>query len=399
MTAERVLLACLGTIAVAVFFGQDAVLAQNITLLSLAIAWVATLRAGLFSPGRAGVVLTTCTVGWLALTVWLSPQGANWNAMGWAATGLTLPWLVLRAAHTPLRAAAVTLGMTTATLVVLTQAVAWSSGPDEARIFVYAPTIQWSGYPELGLLACIGCGTMVGLAIDARPLRVRLGAATLGAAFALATLPLGSRSAQATAAFLPLGLAALLLARRVAPMRLAALGLAGLVLVLGALLGTSLGEWLATTLFDANAAWSVTLRQRTWQQAFEAIAARPWLGYGLGGFPGATPNDLAHNFWLHTAAESGIPGALLLTAVWLRAAWRSLRASAARERSGLALAVHGALLAFLVRSLTDHFLAPATPGYWRMWVLQGVWLGLAEAVRSDGDARGPGVSRQPSADV
>lgn len=388
MLAERVLVACLAIAGILVFFEADAARAQYVSVAALGVAWATALRVGILSPGLPALGLTAGALAWLALTAQLSPTGARWDAVGWAAVGLTLPLLVLRAAHTPVRITVGVLSLVTASFVVLVQAVAWSSGPDEARLFVYAPTLQWSGYPELGLLACLGAGALIGIAMSANTRRpLRLSAALLGVAFAAATIPLGSRSAMVTVATIPIGLLASRLAVRIPPRRLAIGVAAGLTLGLGVLLGTSLGEQAATVLFDPIAAWSVTLRQRTWQHAIEAVTARPWLGYGMGGVAGEAPQELAHNFWLHTAVESGVPGMLLLSSLWLRAAWISLRASVSGSQRHVAFAVYGALLAFLVRSLTDHFLSPVTPGYWRMWLVQGAWLGLAEAVRWHSDSQ------------
>lgn len=402
MTAERFVRLGLGAVLLSVFFVPDAPLAVALTLAGLAVAWIAGLGAGLWSPGAVGVGLTTVTLAWLAVVTMLAPAGAHWPALGWAAVGLTTPVLVLRAARDTRVAATLLLALVTASLVVLIQAVAWSSGPGEARLFVYAPTLQWSGYPELGLLACIAGGAFTGLAVENGPARRRILCTLLAIAFAAATVPLGSRSGQVTAVLVVIAVVAARLLRHLPLARVAAAAIAVLIVSLALLLGTDAGERAATRIFDVNAAWSVTLRQRTWTHALEAIAARPWLGFGLGGYAGASPGELAHNFWLHTTAESGVIGSALLTLVWARGAWLALAASPTVP-AALGLAVHGALVAFVLRGLTDHFLAAATPGYWRIWVMEGLWLGLAEAchaaardasgARIEHDRASPGATR------
>lgn len=381
MTAERVLLSSLGVMLVAVFFWQDAVLASQVTLVSLGVAWLAALRAGLLRPGRGGVALTVAAVGWLATCAWLAPAGPHWNAVGWAAAGLTLPWLVLRAASTPRQAALLTLALLVATALVLTQAVMWAAATDErSRMVVYLPTIQWSGYPELGLLACMACGAALGLAAGGAGGLARTSAFALALLFGAATLPLGSRSAQLTVAVLPVALGVSMVARRFAPWRLAVVVATAVLIAVATLAFTPLGVTLGARLFDASAAEAISLRERSWAEALRTIAAHPWFGVGPGRFAGPVAGEHAHNFWLHTAAETGVPGALLFTLVWGRAAYLALRASTrAAHGGGLALAAHTALIAFLARSATDHFLAASTFGHWRMWMVQGCWLGLAEA--------------------
>lgn len=380
MTAERVLLSCLAVMLVAVFFGQDAELATQVTLISLGVAWLAAFRAGLLEPGRGGVVLTVAAIGWLATCAWLSPSGPHWSAVGWAAAGLTLPWLVLRAASTPRRAALLTLTLLLATTLVLTQAVMWATATDErSRMVVYLPTIQWSGYPELGLLACLACGAALGLAAGSVGSLARTSALALALLCGAATLPMGSRSAQLTVALLPMALGVSMLARRLAPWRLAAFAATAASALVAAVAFTPLGVTLGARLFDASAVEAVSLRERSWAEALRAIATHPWMGVGPGRFAGAVAGEHAHNFWLHTAAETGVPGALLFTLLWGRAAYLALRGSTRVPHGGLALAAHAALIAFLSRSVTDHFLAASTFGHWRMWMVLGCWLGLAEA--------------------
>lgn len=179
--------------------------------------------------------------------------------------------------------------------------------------------------------------------------------------FAIAILPTGSR----------LGVAGLLLGAAIcawAPWRgprekrlprnwpgtlLAGLAASGLLALL------LRGDGYAAALLRWNDFHSVLGRLQLWQASLHLIAARPILGFGLDHFALVLPDGLraaaasldplarshmpdlltahAHNDFLEAAVEAGIPGALLLLALFalgLHAAWRALDAppSAATQR-------------------------------------------------------------------
>jgi Undecaprenyl-phosphate galactose phosphotransferase WbaP len=79
------------------------------------------------------------------------------------------------------------------------------------------------------------------------------------------------------------------------------------------------GTWRALTLQDSRLA--------IWRQASDLIRARPWGGWGVGGYShdradldlppqlGTASVAHAHNLWLHTGVERGVLGMLAVTAV------------------------------------------------------------------------------------
>lgn len=202
--------------------------------------------------------------------------------------------------------------------------------------------------------------------------RFTRGAALLWLLFAAAILPTGSR----------LGLAGLLAgaaidtwARRRGrpevrmPRRSMHVVLASLVVV-GSLAYFLFGYGDAETLQRWGDFHSVFARLRLWQASLHLIAARPF-GYGLDHFALALPDGLravaapldpvarsrlpdlltahAHNDFLEMGVEAGVPGGLLLLALFVLgayAAWRApdpLRPSAANQSSGDAQASARAL--------------------------------------------------------
>jgi len=81
-----------------------------------------------------------------------------------------------------------------------------------------------------------------------------------------------------------------------------------------------------------------------------AHAHFPWYPHLGGGI------DQAHNLVLHTAAETGILGAIFLLATWWTAVAACWRAWSAAVMPVLALGYGGALLTFFVRAQADNFL-------------------------------------------
>ncbi len=125
----------------------------------------------------------------------------------------------------------------------------------------------------------------------------------------------------------------------------------------------------ATTLQSANEVSTWNIRQRTWQGARQMIAARPLSGFGLGlypyyqqeytrdGLPVARMNGVpslgeqAHNTYLQTAAELGIPGLLLMAAipvVFLIAGFRRVGQLEPGTRRSLLMGSMAGVVAFAV---------------------------------------------------
>jgi len=113
----------------------------------------------------------------------------------------------------------------------------------------------------------------------------------------------------------------------------------------------SAGDRLTTTL---------SARDILWQQAWEMIKARPWLGYGPMGFADI-PNPIAahpHQAILQWASEWGVPSALLvcgLAAKGLYSTFTLIRAKAGSDEPAdvLRIGLFASLVAALAQSMVD----------------------------------------------
>ncbi|MFC0602639.1 O-antigen ligase family protein [Streptomyces palmae] len=132
-----------------------------------------------------------------------------------------------------------------------------------------------------------------------------------------------------------------------------------------------------------------THRIRLWHQAVRLAAAHPLRGVGPGRFGELTagaagPDGTAHSALLQQAAEQGLPGVVLLGAVFgwlLYALWRSPRATP------LVLAAGAALTALAVESMAGEAL-----GSPRVTACAGLLAGLATARRADAGETGVRVA-------
>ncbi len=120
---------------------------------------------------------------------------------------------------------------------------------------------------------------------------------------------------------------------------------------------------------DASRVGGDALRVDLWETAFEAAQDDPITGVGVGMFGRAhrTYRDptyvddrlgTAHNLYLNTAAETGLPGLLIMLALGLigiRVWWREWRSAASDGRKLRLEAVGAALIGFAVQSLFDTF--------------------------------------------
>ena len=138
---------------------------------------------------------------------------------------------------------------------------------------------------------------------------------------------------------------------------------------------------------DAGGSTRISLVRGT----IPAIAASPFWGYGPDGlylaFPRHRPADLkgafetydlvvqsSHNWLLDVAANTGIPGVLLLLGLLGRVAWRSLRRESGRGEEALPY-VWGAMIAYCaITMLNPLSLAPHAA----LFVLLGTLAGRAE---------------------
>ena len=88
---------------------------------------------------------------------------------------------------------------------------------------------------------------------------------------------------------------------------------------------------------------------------------------------------------LHVLAESGAIGLLGWLALWGRVLYVGVRHAAPTPRGAAIFALHGILVAFLLRSQSEHFLANLATSD-RVLLLVALWMGLTEGLARD--ARG-----------
>lgn len=192
---------------------------------------------------------------------------------------------------------------------------------------------------------------------------------------------------------LPLNLFALLLTHSRAGMVVTGAGLLTLLLLSGHHTPRRLLPWLAlggsgllilfVELNDRLPALmaDADTRMQVWSLSWDLLMQRPWLGIGLGGFPDAFQAirpatvtqfwDHAHNTWLESLIELGIPAALCLFSAILWAWGRCLSGALKRRRNrdipalgtaaGVLVGLH-ALVDFSVQIPAVSFLTAALLG-------------------------------------
>lgn len=299
--------------------------------------------------------------------------------------------LAAAAAPLPVRPGAILGTHVACLLLVLIQLAGPRSGFDHlGRAGFYHALEHWSGYPELGLLMAIGAGGMIGVLCASREATVRLGAGVLAAAFTAGALFLQSR-----ASVLTVPLAALWLFGVAAVRWRSRLAMAGLVVALaaGAFVAVRGGGASALASRAAGAfARETAIREQGWNAARTMAREHPLAGVGLGGYKREYEvrelgEDSAHayNIVLHVVAEGGAIGLLGWLALWARAIWLGVR-RASRTPSGAALfALHGMLVAFMIRSQSEHFLINLATSD-RILLLVAIWIGLSERLAIDADS-------------
>jgi O-antigen ligase len=141
---------------------------------------------------------------------------------------------------------------------------------------------------------------------------------------------------------------------------------------------------------------SVALRLDLWQALVELLARYPWTGIGLNTLPtyfqdAASPFSQrlqvplrfhlfphAHNLFLQTALDLGLPGLVCLFALLGMAGrrlWQGLGRLGGTPCEAVVVGVAAALLAHLLFSLTDAITLGAKPGVF-LWLLLGVAVSL-----------------------
>lgn len=160
-----------------------------------------------------------------------------------------------------------------------------------------------------------------------------------------------------------------------------------LVVFVGFFLGTAYDR--AERQYPPNTTVTETIvlddRPKVWKAAIEHILAKPWLGYGFG--RGILQPELrqelhnpllghAHNLWISTCLQTGLPGALLLAWIFALIAREYLRYAAAQDPGRVLLGLVGAslLAGVIVKNLTDDFFFGRSALLF--WALNGMLLGL-----------------------
>jgi tetratricopeptide (TPR) repeat protein len=147
--------------------------------------------------------------------------------------------------------------------------------------------------------------------------------------------------------------------------------------------------------------WQTDVRPPIWKATVSMIAARPFLGHGLGTYVAVYPQyrlteyflrpkatnvtDHAHNELLEIAAEQGLVGLFATLWLWTMAMWCGIRA--VRESKGLerraVLGLLGAMLVLMLHGLVDVDLR-FLPNQSLLWLLMGLLVGKV-AVPSNAD--------------
>jgi O-antigen ligase len=289
--------------------------------------------------------------------------------------------------------------MAVCAMIVISQALlfAWQSEQVE-RLVRYPVVPQWSGYPELGLLAAVFASGALALALFDRSVRLRFSAAYLAAFFTIGSVFLYSRSAWVTIAVTAVWLAAIGLVNVSVRRTVIVLALLGVVA-----LGTSL--WFVPTGAARDRLAAIVGAKETadrvlgWRTSLTMLRDHPIVGVGPGMYrerydayqsveaialdrpPRELERDRSHayNMILHVAAELGLLGLLGFLAMWGRILWIGLVANP--DARSLALATHAMLVAFFIRSQSEHFLANLEASH-RLLLLLAVLFGLAEGIRA-----------------
>lgn len=216
---------------------------------------------------------------------------------------------------------------------------------------------HWSGIHGTSLLLAITMPFALSMPLTSNHLgRMLSGLVLVGGLFLVAFLN-GSRGGQLAMALSALSIGVAGLFRLQSRWGRAAIGI-GLMLALAGVGGSLLYQ--RTSLIGIN---FLSNREVAWQQAAEVFLENPWTGVGPGNYGqavtakfGASAFTNAHNVVLHTAAETGVLGALSLAGLLLcllRGSWWSWSSN---RLPMIALGVVGALIGFLVHSASENFL-------------------------------------------
>ncbi len=276
---------------------------------------------------------------------------------------------------------------------------AWQSEQD-ARLILYPIVEQWSGYPELGLLAAMFASGALALAVFGLSMPLRAGAAYMAAFFMVGAIALYSRSAWITIGLMALWIAGLALFRQRGLRAIAILAVCAVGAVVALQLTSPQPSLRLSSLSAVLRAQQTGDRLLGWRTGLSMMRDHPLLGAGPGMYrtaytqyqgaaalardrpPGELERDRTHayNLILHVGAELGVIGLLAYLFVWGRILWIGFL-TAPTQLQGIAYSVHAMLAAFFIRSQSEHFLANLHTSH-RLLLLLAVLFGLAEAIRA-----------------
>jgi hypothetical protein len=325
-----------------------------------------------------GVLLLLALLGWVALSA--RDDGGDFAEMAGSVGVLAAAYLVGRFA-TRWTVAVVALGCLVVAVSLARTGDPRSAGP-------LAPPLDYANADaalavQAAALACLG-------AVLVRPLIARTLLLTAAAGFVGYAVLIGSAAGAATGALV---LAAGVWAMLRAPAGTRVLRSAAAVMALAAVAVTLvLG---ATRDTDSSGAEALTERRvALWHDAVDITVEHPLTGVGPGRFPQVSPTAMAdadtqaaHSAVLEQAAETGIPGALLLVALML---WALLRTgpgdggSRGRDAGAAAMVAVAAWLALALHTSVDY-----VADYPAVLAVAGLVTGLGTRQPSPVQARWP----------
>jgi O-antigen ligase len=230
---------------------------------------------------------------------------------------------------------------------------------------LYLAVPQWSGYPEVGFLQALAIPFSFAMVV-AGPTRLAVVAGlVLSTSIVAIVLGLSSRGAwiAAGSGYLAVATVEILRFRRV---RLALAIPLAVGVIVGAWSWSPLFQDLVLGFFPAHGVRND--RAEVWKATLLLIKDNPWLGVGPGNLRDALVSGYvvksaawaafqAHNMYLHVAAERGLPGLLAFLWLWWRAMRSLARELASDDRLNLVgIGLLGAVVVFMIRGMTDHFL-------------------------------------------
>jgi putative inorganic carbon (HCO3(-)) transporter len=129
---------------------------------------------------------------------------------------------------------------------------------------------------------------------------------------------------------------------------------------------------------------AASLRFDIWSRALAMLRDLPFTGIGLntfsliqtGFYPGFLigPEPHAHNLYLQTALDFGLPGLAAffwLVAAWFWIVWRKLRSGAAQEERLLLAGLAACLISYLAHGFLDSLMLGAKPGA-ALWLILAI---------------------------